>query len=176
MPYAVYKTTGMEAVDAYYSDDLEARLAEAAGLLEGTLLGAVEQFSQEGFMPGDEVENYQSGWPSSEKASKVLQHGYAQAVRIAQERHVPIESFFITGPGDDYEFHICSGRDRVTVFTLVPHSRDYGSKRADTQTWVVRIGDDAAIDGSMPREELDQSGEFPVVMIQTSGVPAGGLP
>jgi hypothetical protein len=172
MPNAVYKTTGMEAVDTYYSDNLEDRLAEAADLLNGALDDAVQTFASQEFMPGDEVEKFRSGWPSSDSASKVIQHGYAQAVRIARDRNVPIESFFITGKGGDFEFHICNGRDRVTVFTFVPHSRDYGSKRAEMQSWVVRVGDDAGIDGSLPRETLDSSGEFPVMMIQTSGPPA----
>jgi hypothetical protein len=169
MPNAVYKTTGMEAVDAYYSENLAERLAEAAELLNGSLHDAAARFSDEGFMPGDEVENFDRGWPSSDTASKVIQHGYAQAVRVAQERQIPIESFFVTGSGKDFEFHICEGRDRVTVFTFVPHSRDYGSSRAAMRSWVVRVGDDDGIDGKLPRQTLDSSGEFPVLMIQMSG-------
>ena len=172
MPYAVYKTTGMDAVDEYYSDDLTNRLEEAAGLLEGALQGAVEQFHQDGFIPQDEVTNYERGWPSSDTASNVIQHGYAQAVRLALNHDggpVPIESFFIAGPGKDYEFHIHEGRDRITVFTFVPQSRGYGSKRAATRSWVVRVGDDSAIDGDIDRETLAQEGEFPVLMMQTSG-------
>jgi hypothetical protein len=172
MPYAVYKTTGMEAVDRYYSEDLADHLAEAEGLLAGELQAAVEQFSSQEFIPPDEVTNYERGWPSSDTAANVIQHGYAQAVRLALDHEggpVPIESFFIAGPGKDYEFHIHEGPERITVFTFVPQSRGYGSKRAVTKSWVVRVGDDSAIDGDIDRETLASEGEFPVLMMRTSG-------
>ena len=96
----------------------------------------------------------------------------AIALAGAHSPEVPIETFWVRGAGDDFEVHIHDGVDRVTLFWMVPVERDYGSTRAETSSWVVRVGglDDVRPDAS--RRELDNEPD-PVRMIQVSGPPPG---
>jgi hypothetical protein len=53
---------------------------------------------------------------------------------------VPIETFWVTtGPGGNFEIHVCDGEQRVTVLVFIPVDREYGS-RTGSRSWTVRVG------------------------------------
>jgi hypothetical protein len=98
---------------------------------------------------------------------RVLRCGYEKAIGIARSRPdpLPIETFWVTGASDSLEVHICEGERHVTVTVFIPTDRRYGSERAESKSWVVRVartGDDRDI------PPLD-GGDPPVLAVQTSG-------
>jgi len=177
---AVYKTTAAEFLDDFYSGDgrdtahqdaLE--MLDMPGSLVETTRALAARFEH---FDNEHVDKFQSHWlePSSHRGhqsvDRVLRFGYRQAVKLASERGVPIENFWIAGAGPDVELHICDARDRVVcfMFTPVADTRKYGSERAQSRSWIVRAGDLAEIDERAPREVLD--GDNPsIVSIQVSG-------
>jgi hypothetical protein len=174
---AVYKSSSIERVDAFYSGDPGAALAYASELLsEAQVLQAAETFADDGQIEADDVGRFANGWLSGtgplagKDVDRVIRLGYIEAIRTASdyEPPVPIETFWVTGAGDDFEMHICAGAERVTVFMLIPVRRKYGSSTAASRSWVVRVGDHDDVDGSAPREQLDD-GPVPVFKIQMSG-------
>jgi hypothetical protein len=97
-----------------------------------------------------------------------MRAGYAEALRIGREEYpepVPIETFWLTGASGEFEVHVCTGKQKITVFLFIPTARRYGSTRAATQSFAVRVGglrdDDARTvdDGKRPQ----------IVSVQLSG-------
>jgi hypothetical protein len=178
---AVYKSLTAEFLDDYYSGDatpLEEAYQSALALLEAhasdPLSATTTDLNESGTLPRDvgNTDEFDAYWLSDtsqlagKEVDRVLRHGYLEAIRIAQtyETPVPIETFWVTGAGDNFEVHICSGKRRVTVFMFIPKPRRYGSTRSDTASLVVRVGglrDDEAV-------ALDD-GNPPIVRVQVSG-------
>ena len=79
-------------------------------------------------VPWDQAaaERFANAWPtagpSRTNADPILRHGYAEAFLLALRREppVPVETFWVTGAGDDFEVHVSDGTDHVTVFMIVP--------------------------------------------------------
>jgi len=92
-------------------------------------------------------------------------------MQLAIEKGQPIETFWVSASGDDFELHICEGRHSVVLFFFVPgeERRKYGSTRAQSRSWVVRV-DDPAVLPDLPRTNLGDS----IVKVQSSG--ADGWP
>jgi hypothetical protein len=78
---------------------------------------------------------------------------------------VPIETLWVTGASYEFEIHICEGKDRVTVLMFIPLARRYGSERAHTRSWVVRVGDDKVTDAPSVLDATDP----PITKTPTSG-------
>ena len=104
----------------------------------------------------------------------VLKHGYREAFRLAlsHEPPVPLETFWVTGAGDDFEIHISDGEQHVTVFMVVPPGDGVplGSLHAKAKSWVVTAGDRAPAPGRPAAQPLGEGG---VVKVEVSGAPAG---
>ena len=83
---------------------------------------------------------------------------------------MPIETFWVTGASADFELHICESTDRIVCLMFVPEeeSREYGSRRAKTRSWIVRAGDVDEIRPDAPRKVLDNDNPA-IVSIQVSG-------
>lgn len=177
---AIYKISAGEALDAFYEADPRGALAYAiellAGAETGSVRGAAETFANDDKLPPGAVDDLQQHWLDGvgdvpgDDVDRVLRFGYREAIALAQEYDppAPIETFWVTGAGNDLGLHISAGPQRVLVFISTPVSRDYGSRRATSRSWVVRIGDLSEIAPDAPREVLDD-GPAPVVKIQVSG-------
>ena len=179
---AVYKTTTAEFLDAFYSGASRSRddaFADASAMLEadGSLLEAARELeSRDQGIPEGSAEAFGEFWLGSsttragQSVDRVLRYGYREAIALARAQGVPIETFWVTGAGDDFELHICESTDRVVVFMIVPgeDAREYGSRHARSRSWVVRVGDLDDVHPDAPRTMLDGD-EPPVVSIQVSG-------
>jgi hypothetical protein len=183
MPHrAVYKTTTAEFLDEFYSGASRPReeaFADASALLgsDGSLLEAARELErrEEGIPEGSAAAFGEfwlgaSGMRAGKSVDRVLRCGYREAVVLARERGVGIETFWVTGAGDDFELHICESTDRVVVFMVVPgeEGREYGSRLAQSRSWVVRVGDLDDVHPDAPRTMLDGD-DPPVLRIQVSG-------
>jgi hypothetical protein len=157
---AIYKSTAAEFLDDLFGgtpDDLEGAYADALDLLmsigDAPLSEAAAHLVESGRLEPDAVADSAKGWRAGPEVDRVLRAGYRQAMELASSRSepVPIETLWMTGSGKDFELHICDGKRHVTVVLLLPLERSYGSQRAATRSWAVRV----------------DAGE--VVMVQTSG-------
>jgi hypothetical protein len=154
----IYKNTSIEFLDRFYRGDVNRAVDIARQLLSDTSAGAfdvADSWAQgEGFAH-DEVVGFRDTWLSGggdfdgHDVDGVLRVAYREALALA---YVPrdedpsrdaklVETFWLTGFGDVFEVHVHDGDDRVTMFMILPGDRDYGSKRADTPSYVVREGD-----------------------------------
>jgi hypothetical protein len=178
---AVYKSSNIEKLDDFYRNDPGGALSSSADLLaERSTVDAASEFAGQGNMASVEVGKFGTGW-LDEDAQRVIKVGEIEAIRIAStfSPPAPIETFWVTGAGDDFELHIhepAAGTPdaRVHVFMFIPRSRGYGSTRAESSSWIVRIGDRDDVHDEAPREVLDNDGAE-VFKIQVSGPRGPGI-
>jgi len=151
----IYKNTTIETLDDFYrGDDLNDALDVARGLLEDQSLGAfavAETWSDGRRLSADELSGYNRKWLTSgdfggHDVDGVIRVAYREALRRAGEGADarPIETFWLTGFADTFEIHVHDGKDRVTMFMVLPEEnpvRTYGSHNATTPSFVVREGD-----------------------------------
>ena len=176
---AVYKSKSVEFLDEFYLADPSGAAQFGSGVLAdpgADALGVASTWAEEAAFDTAELEGFHSVWldedgPLGEhEVDRVIRLSNRAAIALAEAHDptVPIETFWLRGAGDDFEVHIHEGVDRVTVFWLVPLERDYGSTRAETSSWVVRVGDLDDVRPDAPRLQLDDESD-PVLMIQVSG-------
>ena len=174
----VYKTLGSESLDHFYSgipSPLNQALQHGLNLMNASptnLAGAAQPLENSGDLPANtasELDQYWVSPPGGADVERVMRHGYEEAIALASTHEpdpMPIETFLVTGAGEDFEIHICEGKHAVTVFMFVPDGRSYGSKRSSSKSWVVRVGGRRE---RAKKEQLDDADE-PVVKTQVSGV------
>jgi hypothetical protein len=170
---AVYKTTNAEYLDrALESAD---RVREALDRLTGapSLVARAEALVDSGDLPDNSATDFVdfSNRMDSGTFERIVRAGFTEAMQLAIEKGQPIETFWVTATGADFELHICEGHHSVVLFLFVPREegRKYGSIRAQSRSWVVRV-DDPALLPDLPRTPLGDS----IVKIQSSG--EGGWP
>jgi hypothetical protein len=169
MPHrAVYKTTNDEYLDDAGHDP--AALREALERLK--LAGPLEQVTRglAGRGLRKDAASYYAPFARDQGADtfeRVLRSGFRVAMELAIEKDQPIETFWVTAPGSDFELHVTEGRYSVLVFFFVSgkEARPYGSARAASRSWVIRAGDRDDVHSDAPRTPLDDG----VVQIQVSG-------
>ena len=179
---AVYKTKTAEYLDDFYNgvtrpreeayEDASALMGAAGSLVNST----VELESREDGIESGSAAAFDQHWLKAtgksrgESVERVLRLGYQTAVELAAERGVAIETFWITGAGEEFEIHICESRERVNVFMIVPgeDNRPYGSEGAHARSWVVKVGGIDEVKSDAERASLD-AGDPPVFKIQVSG-------
>lgn len=166
---AVYKTISAEYLDRVYSHPAAfpiamQRLADPESLVDVTL--RLEQLND---LPDGSADEFTGliDMKAPSPLEQILRSGYRVAFEMASEKGQPVETFWVTAPGEDFELHICEGRQSIVVFFFVPgeEERDYGSRRAVSKSWVVRAGDRSDVRADAPRTVLAD----PVLQIQTSG-------
>jgi hypothetical protein len=178
---AVYKSRAAEYLDRLFAgqpDELRAVYEHVvdnlASIRREGLLETTNRLVEYEELPEDiGVEHFERFWLSDsgpmagQHAGRVLRCAYEEAIRIARSREnpLPIETFWVTGATQGLEVHICEGEQHVTVTVLIPVVREYGSDRAESKSWVVRVAQDEHESGAT---RLD-GGDPPVVAIQTSG-------
>ena len=170
---AVYKTTNAEYLDgAFESPD---RVEEALNRLVGapSLVARAEALVDSGDLVPNSATDLTAFGDRMDGGTfeQVVRAGFTEAMQLAIEKGQPIETFWVTATGDDFELHICEGHQSVVLFFFVPREegRKYGSARAQSRSWVVRV-DDPAVLPDLPRTNLGDS----IVKVQSSG--ADGWP
>ena len=169
----VYKTSQSEALDRFYSESptLNQKLVHGRDLMKANpnkLSDAARPPEYAGDLaPGsaNDLDQWVAA-PNGKDVERVMRLGYEQAIDLASgPKPKPIETFFVVGASRNFELHICDGERAVTVFMIMPEERPYGSERASSKSWVVRVG------GLRERadEALDQA-DLPVIKTQVSGV------
>jgi hypothetical protein len=169
MPHrAVYKTTNDEYLDDAGGDP--AALPDALERLKHA--GSLEQVARDlaGNGLADDAGDYYAPFARDQGANtfeRVLKSGFKVAMELAIEKDQPIETFWVTAPGRDFELHVTEGRYSVLMFFFVSgkETRPYGSARAASRSWVIRAGDRDDVHSDAPRTALDDG----VVQIQVSG-------
>jgi hypothetical protein len=168
---AVYKTTNAEYLDEAGCDP--GRLEEALEALKiaPALELVTRQLEANEALPAGSADDFNqfAEAKGSDTFELIMRKGYQEALTLAISRELPIETFWVTAPGDDFELHIAEGRNAICVFFFVPgeESRDYGSRRAGSRSWVIRAGDRNDLHPDADRTSLDDG----IVKIQVSGPP-----
>ena len=176
---AIYKSTAAEFLDEFYGgspEDLRQAFDDALRRLEAhqdePLSTTTEELERLNRLEPGAAGDFYNYWLSDtsrlagSEVDRILRHGYREAIELARshEPPMPIETFWLTGASHEFELHICEGRTRVTVVMFIPRTRRYGSKRARSRSWVIRIGE--------PREpdaELLDGADPPIVKVRLSG-------
>lgn len=143
-----FKGRAAMALDAWYSDDVEANLENARDWLSnlsfdemtGNLNAAHADAAEfvfdypldQGALKGPEFEN-------------VTRQGYLEAIGLAlgHSPPVPIKTYWMTGAGNvKFEMHVSDDREQVSVTLCVPKVKGGSEHRASPESWVVSIDDD----------------------------------
>jgi hypothetical protein len=188
---AVYKDSNVELLDAYLGDT--GNFPDALRLLNSPdSLKNITANQNVGITDRritGEAQHFEDHWLSDKgplagkHVDDVMRAGYKWAIELADVGHgglddersaaVPVETFWVTtGPGGNYEIHVCDGEDRVTVLVFIPVDREYGS-RTGSRSWAVRVGGFGEHEPPQePRVNLLHAGPqtASVVRVQTSGV------
>ncbi len=174
----VYKSSAVEALDEFFSGDadkLRAAFDYSVDILDRFEGQPLSQTTAEiergdaGPSIADAADHFHDHWLGGPLAGKdvdrVMRHAYRQAIRFASDadQPLPIETFWVTGIGDDFEMQICEGPRKVTVFVFIPGT-DGSSENTDARTFVVRSG--SVHD---PGAETLDDRDPPVVQLQASG-------
>jgi hypothetical protein len=168
----IYKSTSAEFLDELFGGDdaesLNAAYQRSLDLLDSIggapLSAAAAVLAENGELPPEAVEESETGWRADRIVDRIIRAGYQEAIRLAQDKPepVPIETFWVTGATDELEVHICEGKRQITVLLLIPLDNEYGSRRADARSWVVRangLRDSKAVvllDDEEPRVVIEQ--------------------
>jgi hypothetical protein len=169
----VYKTTNAEYLDRAFES--AERVQEALDRLTGasSLAERAEALVDSGALRPNSADALTAFGDRMDSGTfeQIVRAGFTEAMQLAIEKGQPIETFWVTASGADFELHICEGDRSVLVFFFVPgeEGRRYGSARAASKSWVVRV-DDPAVLPDLPRTPLGDS----IVKIQSSG--ADGWP
>ncbi len=163
----IYKSTAAEFVDDFFGGTKRSRAAayeQGRKLLNSRqpLAGITQQFGD----ANRAAPTYSEGgpnWLQGGDADRIMKEAYREAIDIAQQLDVPIETFWVTGATENFEMQVCQSADRVTVFVLIPGGRGVpdGSKKAQASTWSFSPGKAAG------------RGAAPVVKTQVSGRTSG---
>jgi hypothetical protein len=151
--------TALRRYEQYEAEPLSALVSELAGLPGIPWNQQVAEYFADGWAPGEKEQA---------RREAILRNGYREAFQLALDRGLPVETFWVTGAGDDFEVHVSDGATHVTVFMAVPGD-DYpgGSFRACAKSWVVAAAGYRAPAGGRPPAEPFGSGD--VVKIEVSG-------
>lgn len=174
---AVYKTTNAEYLDRALESAVLVRQALARLAGAPSLVTRAQALVGSGDLPPNSATDFAEFSDKMDTGTfeQVVRAGFTEAMQLAIEKEQPIETFWVTATGADFELHISEGHHSVLLFFFVPReeARTYGSTRAQSRSWVVRV-DDATVLPGLPRTSLGDS----IVKIQSSGAdgwPGGAL-
>jgi hypothetical protein len=124
----VYKDRAVRAIDEFFNGDampLDQAFDYARGILGNTSRGLADLTEQAFQQPNhvtldaDQVAHFKSHWPDD--VQEEMRRGYAEAIELADgETRVPIETFWVTGPNDEYKIYALRGPRQVTVLVFIP--------------------------------------------------------
>jgi hypothetical protein len=145
-----FKGKAALAVDSWYSSDgVQANLQYARSLREQQTLSfeaLVRQLGADDRTDPEFVYPYRRGRLQGPDFESVTREGYLNAIGLALAHRpdpVPIKTFWMTGAGnEEFEMHICDGREQVSVTLLVPEVEGGSYEEGSPESWVVRNGAD----------------------------------
>ena len=171
----VYKTTGAEKLDHFYSgipEPLADALRKGRQLMTenpARLSGAAKPLEDEGKLPpnsASDLDKYFLAGPGGAEKERLIRKGYEEAIALANAIDKPIETFVVAGAGNSkFEVHISEGKHAVTVHMFVTEDRTYGSYRSGSRSWIVSL----AGPGEFPKAQHLDLEDPPTVKIQVSG-------
>jgi hypothetical protein len=188
---AVYKDSNVQLLDTHLGTTANFQAALALLNDESRSLRDITAAPNEGMTEPQitgEAQHFDEHWLSgggplaNKHVEQVMRYGYKWAIELAgvnrgglgqRSAPVPIETFWVTtGPGGNYEIHVCDGEERVTVLAFIPVDREFGS-RSGPRSWAVRVGGFGEhLPPTDPRVNLmhaDDNRAPSVVRVQTSG-------
>src|SRR5262245_16752212 len=96
---AVYKSTYAELLDGMFggtSEEREEQYAETLGLFEeigdGPLSEAIERLVDEEKLPSESIGDSEQGWRGEPDVDRVIRAGYREAILLARDGDLPIET------------------------------------------------------------------------------------
>ncbi len=128
----VYKTTGAEKLDHYYSgipEPLADALRKGRQLMTNNparLSDAAWPLENDGKLPprsADDLDKYWLAGAQGAAKERLIRRAYEQAIELANTTDKPIETFMIAGASNNFEVHISEGKYAVTVFMFVTEDR-----------------------------------------------------
>ena len=146
-----FKGTAALELDAWYSrDDVGTNLIEARNLLrqDESFQAIVEQLNALDRWNPDFAYPLHDPLQGPEFET-VTRQGFLEAIALAR-RHsppVPIETFWMTGVGNDTsEMHITDEAEQVSVTLLIPDAEGGSEDEGSPESWVVSIDGDSQVD------------------------------
>jgi hypothetical protein len=170
----VYKTTGAEKLDHFYSgipEPLADALRKGRQLMTDNpahLSDSAKRLEKDGKLPANsanDLDKYFLAGPNGADKERLIRRGYEEAIELANATDKPIETFVVAGASSNFEVHISEGKYAVTVFMFVTDNRTYGSNRSGSRSWVVRV----AGPGELPKTQHLDLEDPPTVKTQVSG-------
>lgn len=170
----IYRSKQSEALDARFSGSPEHLRTVYETALElydryPDVKEMVDDLASTPGLPwnGDTATEFGSDKWATGRKNELLKQAYKDAFQLAlaHDPPVPVETFWVTGAGDDFELVVSDGFDRVTVFMILEADGHTGSLRADNKAWVFTAGERTPDDGR-PVSELAPGN---VVKIEISG-------
>jgi hypothetical protein len=153
-----FKGRAALAVDSWYSTgDVGANLEEARDYLQSdqSFEAIVEALNATDRGRPEFVYPYEHSYLQGPEFESVMRQGYLEAIALAF-RHsppVPVETFWMTGAGNDaFEMHISDGVECVSATLLVPVVDGGSYDPGSPEGWGVRI------DGEGQTETIQTSG------------------
>jgi hypothetical protein len=143
-----FKGPAALAVDAWYSTGgVRANLEESRRYLESgrPFAAIVQDLNAAGRGRSEFVHPYRDSYLQGPQFESVTRQGYleADALALAHSPPVPVETFWMTGAGNDaFEMHISDGAERVSVTLLVPVVDEGSDEPGSPEGWVVSIDGD----------------------------------
>jgi hypothetical protein len=153
-----FKGPAAVAVDDWYSTgSVEENLENGRDYLESgqSFAEIVDDLNNAGLGRTEFIHPYDGSSLQGPEFESVTRQGYLKAIELAfgHPDPVPIETFWMTGAGNDtFEMHITDGADRVSLTLLVPDVEGGSYERGSPEAWVVRI------DGAGQTETVQTSG------------------
>ena len=155
MPF-VYKSRPVELLDEFFSGEGDLTdayrfsteiLATPGDLAATTTTLADAPPGPPGFVSQDATD-FRNVWLqplADQNVEVVMRRAYEKAIELATEDPAnpkPLETFWVTAAGSEFEMHVCSTDKRVTVFVFTPIERqEPGSRRAASRSFAVRTRD-----------------------------------
>jgi hypothetical protein len=143
-----FKGPAAMAVDAWYSTgNVRANLEESRDYLQSdrSFEVIVEALNAADHGRPEFVHPYDGSSLQGPLFENVTRQGYleADALALAHSPPVPVETFWMTGAGNDaFEMHISDGAERVSVTLLVPVVPGGSEEPGSPEGWVVSIDGD----------------------------------
>lgn len=132
----VYKGRAVEAIDTFFNGKdipLEQAYAYARGILGNatqSLADLTERLPSDGKigLNADQVKHFRSHWPRA--VQDEMRRGYTEAINLADgDPRLPIETFWVTGPSDQFKIFASRGTTQVTVLVFIPPAVEGGARR-----------------------------------------------
>jgi hypothetical protein len=123
----VYQSSAVEALDAFFGNSgVQGDNYEYARKLldeNKSLSDLTAQVEKDLSLQPGALDHFKEHWlagASGKKVDRLMRDRYKEAVEFAAGPRLPIETFWVTGAGDDFDIQVCKGKRQVTVLVFIP--------------------------------------------------------